>query len=509
MPFRGYFALDGVEIANSSRVAAHLGQDTPTTDVGVICGDLVLDEDPDDSQLYDPGEIQESTDPGLYFPYVYTPLTSCGLTEVSPGLFEVPATSGELRDGLFTPPDGSRRYGKGLIEVRAECWGSSRLCGACRVQLGYDDTWPELRAYLTDTVYRPELAPWYSTRSPASAEFGGVWVMDAQGFGPVTVERAVTEMVGSGAVAGVHRDGSRVLTFDALLVACTNAGLEFGLNWLTCLLRDTNGRTDAALRYFAAHPSHTGEAATSLLREMRGVVLSKAPTVTEGRAGGSTRNQQATMYRISWEMVALSPYSYTPPTAHTVEWDVIESDPINWVHAADCAEPESCVDMPVLFSATCVPETIEIVSSPPPSCGGCMPVCAVSRHRYTLPTTDTPYVCSETAVGMVIHNTGESAVSLQAHLRVCGSDERCDNDLFPLQVAGLPAGASLSLDSITGRYHADYAGRKRRPVGIVGTPSGAPWAPIIIDRDVCYELVVDAASSAEFEIEITLTDREA
>ncbi|WIC90007.1 minor tail protein [Gordonia phage Sisko] len=509
MAFRGYFALDGVEIANSSRVAAHLGQSTPTNDAGTICGELILDEDPDDSQLYNPGEIQESSDPGLFYPYVYSPLTSCGLTEVDPGLFEVPASSGALRPGLYSPPDGSERYGQGLIEVDANCWGTSRLCGSCRVNLGYDDTWPGLQAYLTDTIYRPELAPWFSTRAPASKEFGGVWVMGVEGFGPVPVERAVTEMVGSGAVAGVQRDGSRVMTFDALLVACTNAGLEYGLNWLTCLLRDTNGRTDAALRYFAAHPSHTGASAASLVREMRGVVLTKAPSVTASQAGGGTRHQQATMYRVSWEMVALSPYAYAPPVPVAVEWDEVETEPIEWIHAADCSQPESCVDMPVLFSETCQPATIDIVSTPPPSCGGCMPVCAVSRHRFVLPTTDAPYVCSETAVGVVIHNTGEGPLSLQAHLRVCGSNERCDNDLYPLQVAGLPAGASLSLDSITGRYHADYAGRKRRPVGIVGTPSGAPWRPVIIDRRTCYELVVDAASTADFEVELSLTDREA
>lgn len=476
MAFRGYFALDGVEIANSSRVAAHLGQSTPTNDAG---------------NVYNPGE------------------TSCGLTEVDPGLFEVPASSGQVRAGLYSPPDGSERYGKGLIEVDEQCWGTSRLCGSCRIQLGYDDSWPGLRAYLSDTVYRPELAPWFTTRAPASKEFGGVWVMGAEGFGPVPIERAVTEMVGSGAVAGVQRDGSRVLTFDALLVACSNAGLEYGLNWLTCLLRDTNSRTDAALRYFAAHPSHTDATAASLVREMRGVVLTSAPTVTAQQAGGGARNQQATMYRVSWEMVATSPYTYYPPTAYSVEWDLIESEPINWVHAADCSLPESCESMPVLFSETCQPEVIEVVTSPPPSCGGCMPVCAVSRHVYRLPTTDSPYVCNETAVGLVIHNTGEAAVSLQAYLRICGSDDRCENERHPLQVAGLPAGASLSMDSITGRYHADHAGRRRRPVGIVGTPSGAPWQPIIIDRDLCWELVVDAPSSADFEVEITLTDREA
>ncbi|QGH80036.1 minor tail protein [Gordonia phage NHagos] len=507
MPFRGYFALDGVEIANSSRVAAHLGRDTPISDVGVVCGTLVLDEDPDDSQLYDPGEIQESADSGLYYPYVDTPATSCELVEVSAGLFEVPASSGQIGN-LWSPPDGSERYGPGLIEVDETCWTISQLCGSCRLRLGYDDSWPGLRSYLSDTVYRPELAPWYSTRDPASKEFGGVWVLDAQGFGPTPMSRGVTELVGTGAAAGAYRDTSRPLVFEALLIACTNAGLEFGLGWLACLLRDTNNRTDAVLRYFAAHPSHTGASAASLVREMHGVVLTKAPEVKEAYVGGSARNQQATMYRVSWEMQALSPYAYLPTVAVPVEWDTVEAEPIEWVHAADCSTPESCEDMPVLFSATCEPEVIEAVSSPPPSCGGCMPVCEVDRHVFGVPTMDDAFRCSETAVGLTVANTGETPLTLQAYWRVRGSDERCDDNLYPLQVAGLAPGAVLTLDSITGRYHAHYDGRKRRPVGIVGTPTGAPWAPIIIDRTVSWELVIDAPGTAEFDIALTLNDRE-
>ncbi|QFG11174.1 minor tail protein [Gordonia phage CloverMinnie] len=507
MPFRGYFALDGVEIANSSRVVAHLGQGVPTSDVGVVCGQLVLDEDPDDSQLYDPGEIQTSDTAGLYYPYVDTPATSCDLTEVSPGLFEIPASSGQIGN-LWSPPDGSERYGQGLIEVDETCWSISQLCGSCRIRLGYDDSWPGLREYLSDTVYRPELAPWYSTRNPASKEFGGVWVLDAQGFGPTPMARGVTELVGSGAAIGVHRDTSRTLVFEALLIACTSAGLEYGLSWLTCLLRDTNNRSDAVIRYFSAHPSHTGASAASLVRELHGVVMTKAPEVKESYAGGSRRNQQATMYRVSWEMVAASPYAYLPTVAVPVEWDTVEAEPIEWVHAADCAKPESCETMPVLFSATCEPEQIEVVTSPPPSCGGCMPVCEVDRHVFRVPTMDYAFTCDETAVSVTVANTGESPVTLQMYWRVCGSDERCDNNLHPLQVAGLPAGATLTLDSITGRYHAHHDGRKRRPVGIIGTPDGSPWAPIIIDRTTCWELVVEAPGGAEFDVSLALNDRE-
>lgn len=489
MAFRGFFALDGVEIANSSRVVAHLGADTPLVDAfpsGAIIGtDLVIGDD----------FIIEAD------------AAECGLTEVSSGLFEIPEDSMQVGN-FWSPPDGSRRYGPGLIEVDDLCWDTSRLCG-CNLNVSYDDSWPGLRSYTQDAVYRPELAPWFSTRIPESGEFGGIWVMDVVGLGPASVSRAVTEMVGSGAAAGVHRDTAKVVTFDALLIACTNAGLEYGLSWLTCLLRDTNSRTDAVLRYFAAHPSHTAASYSELVRESHGVVLTKSPEVKE--VAGSGRGQahnQATMYRVTWEMTLLSPYAYRPPVDLDVTWDTVEIEPIEWVHAADCVKPESCETMPVLFSADCQPETIDVVTSPPPSCGGCLPVCEIDRYVYQVPTMDFAFRCTDTAVNLVVENTGQIPLTLQGYWRVCGTDERCQDNRHPIQVAGLPVGASLTLNSVLGRYWADYDGRRRRPVGIVGTPTGAPWVPTFIDRTTCWEFVVEAAPDASFEISMSLIDRE-
>ncbi|UYL88137.1 minor tail protein [Gordonia phage Evaa] len=506
MAFRGYFALDGVEFANSSRVVDHLGQSSPTVDDGTLYGAFSLPEW-GDSGLYETAPLTEKEDSGLYD--VWAVDTACELDDgPSPGLKVIPESSALVRDKLYSPPNGSRRYGQGLIEVDGTCWGLSKLCG-CSIKVGYDDTWPGLRQYLGDTPYRPELAPWYSTRAPESGEFGGVWVMDVQGLGPTSMARGINEMVGSGAAAGPHRDTSRTITFDAVLVACTNAGVEFGLNWLTCLLRDTNTRTDARLSFFGAHPSNTGAQALSLLRDVHGVVLTKAPTIAEvaGRGGGM-KHSQATMYRVSWEMTALSPYVYRPPVEIDVEWDTIEVEPIEWVHAADCAAPETCEEMPVLFSTDCEPERLEKITSPPPSCGGCLPVCAIDRHVFRVPTLDFAARCRETAVQLTITNVGDEPLTLQTYWRVCGSSELCDNHQHAVQISGLPIGASVTLDGVNARYFAEMAGRRRRPVGIVGTPTGAPWVPTIIDRSTCWEFVAEAATDGMFEVSMSLIDRE-
>ena len=474
--YRGWFALNGVEFANSARVIAHLGGDTPVSD----------------AELFG------------------TANTDCGMVESEdyPGFYEIPDSSVEVEPGLLTPPNGARRYGPGLFEVDGTCWGPAAICASCSTSVGYDDSWPGQREFLGHNVYRPELAPWYSTELPESGEFGGVWVMSVDGLGPTPVERPITQTSGPGAVAGPHRDASRTLAFEALLLACTHAGVEYGLDWLACLLRDATSDTRSTLRYLSASPAHSAVDPASLVREVHNVVLTKAPTVSAEFVTTNRRHEQANLYRVTWEMAVLSPYAYLPEVVVPVDWDEIARQPVNWVHAADCDRPDTCAEMPVLFSTDCVPEEIDVLRTPPPVCGGCLPVGEIDKYSFRVPTMDYAFRCRETAVTTVIRNDGEQALTLQAFWRICGTDIRCEDNRFPLQVSGLPPTAELVLDGITGRYWVNYDGRRHHPVGIVGTPNGAPWRPPIIDRETCWDFIVQTASSSTFEVELTLADRE-
>jgi len=524
MSFNGYFALNGVEIANNTRTVAHLGTSVPTSDVGMwelpdellvedppgsglyLPGDLV--EDPPGSGLYDPDDMVEDPPGSGLYPVEEPP---CALVEVSPGLFAIPASSIEISPGLYSPPDGSRRYGPGLYEVTGTCWGPVRLCddGACGDDLiGYDDSWPGLRDYLDDVLYRPEIAPWYSTRQPESAEFAGMWVMDVTGLDTTSVARPINELVGAGGAPGPHRDVWRKLTFQALLIACTNAGVKFGLDWLNCNLRATVNRTDSVLRYFAAHPGGSAVDPLTLVRDAHAVVLTREAEKASEQQASNEPNRQSNLWRVTWEMAVCVPYVYRPPIAVPVVWDAVTSKSINWLHAVDCVKPETCEAMPMLFSTDCQPEVIDLVSTPPPVCGGCMPVCEMDYYSFKVPTFDRPYACRETAVRTVITNIGDTPLTLQAFWRVCNSDIRCEDKLFPLQVSGLPVGATLVLDSITGNFWAISDGRIHLPVGVVQTPTGAPWRPTVINRQTCYEFVVTAPVDALFEMDMTLSDRE-
>lgn len=412
--------------------------------------------------------------------------------------------------GLATPGTGSRLYDPGLATV-GECWGPSDFCG-CTNQVQYDDSWPGLQDYLGDTVYRVELAPWYTSQIPQSAEFGGIWVMSATGFGPLMINRAVTENIGSGGSAGPNRDVSRQLTFDVLLLACTNAGVEYGLQWLACLLDTTKDVTDSTLSYFAAHPFDTAANAGNLARELHGVVMTQAPQVTAQQMGGGKPYRQANMYRASFQLTALNPYVFLPIIdLGTIPWETIGNEQITWAHAPMCAQPPDCDQMPVMFSATCPPEVINVgTNTPPPVCGGCLPVCGIDRYTYTIPTLDQyPATCAQTSITVTIKNNDPiNSLTLQAYWKMCDEAEDCGDDQFPVQIAGLPASAAIILNGLDGTYTAQLGRNTYQPIGIVGTSNGAPWVPPLIDRTLCWQFVVVAPEAANFSVDIALADRE-
>ena len=212
---------------------------------------------------------------------------------------------------------------------------------------------------------------------------------------------------------------------------------------------------------------------------------------------------------MTFELAILNPYAYMPAVSVPVEWDQITRQPINWIHAADCSQPADCTDMPVLFSAECTPQEIDYSTSQPPVCGGCLPVGAIDKYSFRVPTMEYAFRGRETSVSLVFANQGVSDLTVQSFWRVCGTDVRCEDNQFPLQISGLPAGMELHLDGITGRYKVWDGERWRRPSGMVGTPNGAPWRPPLINRQTCWDFIVQAPENSSFEVSMVMADREA
>lgn len=377
---------------------------------------------------------------------------------------------------------------------------------SCDIALPYDDTWTGLADALGDDPYLLDDAPWIDASKPESREFAGIWVMDVQGLDAVPVQREVAESICAGGVASRARDTSRTVQFSVLVIACTNAGAEYGKNWLACVLRSANVRGGVALDWWRAHPEDTTAAPDSLRRTSFGAVLTKAPAVTDfAGKGGSARHRQASVYRVEWEMVLTSPYAYGPNQVLGVAWDSVAEESITWAHAPDCEDTASC-DLPSIYNADCALPDVPLAVTEIPTCGGCLPLCAIERRMWEL--AGTPGTCEETTVSLRVSNEGETPLTVNFYWRPCDSTERCDR-VGPLQVSGLPAGMTVVADSVSGRAYIDTGGVQQRQVGIVSTPNGAPWQATLLDTVMCWELVAESAPGAEYSVIVEMRDRDA
>lgn len=377
---------------------------------------------------------------------------------------------------------------------------------ACDVSVPYDDTWPGLVDVLNNGPYTLDRAPWFDASRPESREFAGVWVMDVQGLDAVPVQRDVSEAVCAGGVASWARDTSRQLTFSALVIACSNAGARYGMNWLSCILRQSNIRGGVDLKFYRSHPGGSDAPPSTQLRTAYGTVLTKSPTVVEvSGKGGSRRHRQASIFRVEWEMVVTNPYLYGESATAAVGWDSIEEESIEWAHAPDCEDTASC-DLPTIYNAECAPPVIDLEPAQIPVCGGCLPLCSIERRTWQMSGV-LPSVCEETTVSMRVKNDGTDPLTVNFFWRPCGSTDSCETTA-PMSVSGLPGGMTVVADSITGRPYIDNNGTRQRQVGIITTPTGAPWRPILLDTMLCWELVAESAPGAQYTVILELRERD-
>ncbi|WP_280413472.1 sugar transferase [Nocardia asiatica] len=377
----------------------------------------------------------------------------------------------------------------------------------CRADyVSYDDSWPGLQAFLGDDPYVIADAPWYDPAIPQSAELLGFWVTKIDGWGPTPVSRQVDDAIGPGGVAGPHRDQYRTLNIEFSIVACTNAGAVYGLEWLACRLRPAKAWGGTTLEFLAAHPENSAAVPASLRRVMNRVTVTQAPEVTQSRGTRGEQNRQGNLFAGNFSLAVLDPYVYGPVTSATVVWDSTVTEQITWAHAPDCANPNSCDEIPILASVECVPATVDVRPVQPPVCAGCTPLCAVETSVYEIPTAS-GVLCVDQAVTVIV-TAGDDPVSVNFWFRPCGETALCDRTGF-LSVAGLPAGATVVADSVQGRPYSIVDGTQIQQRGIVSTPSGAPWTAVVLDVGQCWELVAQHEPGLDFTVQVQVRGRSA
>ena len=224
--------------------------------------------------------------------------------------------------------------------------------------------------------------------------------------------RLAALLLGLGCLAQAHAEALPAVVDKVLLQQPSVRSAQ-------ALLRAADADDGSTLRYLAAHPGGSTADPVTLIREVHGVVLSQEPQVQDAQNLARGQHSQATIYRVQWTMTVTRPYAYSPPVDVAVDWDETTLDPIGWIHGADCKTPASCADMPVFFAEGCDVERIEAVTTPPPTCGGCMPVCAVQTRVFQLPTFDSPYRCRQTAVTLRVRNNSGKLRKPSGRILLC------------------------------------------------------------------------------------------
>lgn len=383
---------------------------------------------------------------------------------------------------------------------------TTQMSCACDIRIPYDDSWTGLQSEVGDMPYVISNAPWYNAAKPESAEFAGFWVMDVSGFDAVPIQREVMESLCVGGVASPARDTSRIVTFSVLVIACTNAGARYGLDWLSCVLRQANARGGADLEYYKSHPEGSTVDPATQRRTMYGMVLTQSPVVVEnlGRDNGEP-HRQASIYRVEWEMVATNPYMYGSPEILPVVWDSVAEESITWAHAPDCEDMSSC-GLPTIYNADCLPPDVTVATAAIPTCGGCLPICSIERRTWEMPTQFG--TCDDTVVTVRVTNNGADPLTVIMYWQPCGSTDQCERE-GALQISGLQTDHTVVADSVTGRPYVLVDFVSHRQVGIVSTPSGRPWSPTTLESLTCWELVAESAPGADYDVTIELRDRDA
>lgn len=147
-------------------------------------------------------------------------------------------------------------------------------------------------------------APWVDERHPVSREFYGVYPLDITGTEDSTQTAESLNGIGDGGVITLPRNAIKTMVFNTVLIAASEAGVNYGHQWLKRVLAavgcdnavSCNGHD---LGYFASEP-HLGAwdeciarrepspenpdaASDALVRRLRRTVCTVGPQVTSKR----------------------------------------------------------------------------------------------------------------------------------------------------------------------------------------------------------------------------------
>lgn len=393
-----------------------------------------------------------------------------------------------------------------------------------------------------------EDAPWFNPALCESANFHGVWPMQIDGLGPVQIQRELVEGICDGGHSTRHRDTTRTITVEAVLVACDHAAARYGLDWLTCQLRKAQRTRGLDLTFLSASPQDSCADPERLVRSLMDVVLLQEPRITEpGRGYGGRQHQQGNVWRVEWVWGTGNPYSYGVPFTFPIVWDSDQPNALAW--STSCTLSGACPEHSnTVFDPFCPPASIPDPAPAAAGCtatgAGCTPLCAGRRRMWrfapnseviagTYPSIAETYpalagvypaVPSGTGVGVALPggyagaglcgNCGDIAVDIQISNPStltpvtgvnlswvpCGGDVECDR-LGEVTITYLGPKETIVLDGVNGRpMIATADGKVLNAAPLVRGGNGAPWTAPVLHCDGCWDLVLDSDDQVDVTV---------
>lgn len=382
--------------------------------------------------------------------------------------------------------------------------GSACSCSANF--MGYPDWWTGQEDFFGGTYSDITDAPWYNPSRCESAQLHGFYPMVVEGLDNVKIQRELVESFCDGGHSTRHRDMSRTVRVEAMLIACDHAAAVYGLQWLTCQLRQSVGNRGADLTYLAASPEGSCVDPASLLRTIPDAVLLKEPTVIDrsGRGYGAWQNRHGSLWRIEWVWGSGNPYSYGPAVEIPVVWDDDVDDPIVWddscVAGGGCPVHVTEVTSPLCPPVT-LPDPVAVQAGCSTDAAGCVPLCEGRRRTWEwTPSASMMGVCTQVVVDIWVSNP--SAVSPVEGVTLSwvpvGGDVECDR-VASVTISYIPPGAAVVLDSMRGKPLVLQDAQFLSAVGLVNTESG-PWAGLTLEGVLSWQLVYDGQDDIEVTI---------
>lgn len=396
--------------------------------------------------------------------------------------------------------------------------------GACStsVEVFHDDSWPDTHTFLGQSEYTTPAqdgAPWYSPSTPESGEFFGIWPMQIEGLDSTQLNREVLESAGEGAVFGITHAQARKIQIEALLLAGTPEGAEFGLQWLNAVLRgDTCEPFDTPrdLQFLDVTPpisisdteAEVVARAQRHQRKLYNVACTEQVEIKERFGQYLPERRQTTCFKVEFTLTAGNPFiwKYTTSLADPVVLANGQTTTVSFERTVNGVCPTACPpDSPPLYDPNLPAPTPLPRPLTPASAVGCQPIQS-KRTRITIPSSKVRKF--EQVVPTLVIATGAQAERNIRVQWVRGNDTddlQCAS-IGEVMIGYIPANSFMTLDGVTGQATCQTGSAK--PVDatpVVSGRLGGPWRAPVLRCGSDHTIVLDASTNVAANVQAVIT----